>query len=51
MTNRSFRSLKWGEVYRPLRTPAAINAACAIAVTEPLPLVPATCRDVKLRSG
>ena len=39
---RSVGSIKWGDVNRPVRTPAACNPAAIIAQVEPLPLVPAT---------
>ena len=51
MTNRSARSTRWGETYRPACTPAATSAAWTIAVVEPLPFVPATWSVVNARSG
>ena len=39
---RSVIDTRWGEVYRPVRYPAARRALSSIAATEPLPLVPAT---------
>ena len=47
ITNRSVRSSKWGDVNRAARCPAARNAASTIAVTDPLPLVPAMWTESK----
>ena len=38
---RSVGSTRWGEVNRPVRTPAARKPAAIMAQVEPLPLVPA----------
>ena len=51
IANRSVRSMRWGEVKRADRCPAARSPASTIAVTEPLPLVPAMCTEGNARSG
>ena len=51
MTNRSSIRSRCGDVYRAERYPAAWSAAEVIAVTEPLPLVPATMIERKLSFG
>src|ERR1700730_13390463 len=43
--------MRCGDVYRAERWPAARRAASTIAVTDPLPLVPAMCTDRNARSG
>ena len=40
--NRSSRRCRWGEQYKPVRTPEAVSAAASIAAVDPFPLVPAT---------
>ena len=44
-------STRWGDVYSPVRQPAAWKIAASIAQTEPLPLVPATWTIRNERSG
>ena len=51
MTNRSLRRTRCGDVYRAVRWPAARSAASTIAVTDPLPFVPAICTERNARSG
>ena len=52
MTNRSVEVERGAaRCSAPARMPAATSAACTIAVTEPLPLVPATCSEVKRALG
>ena len=48
---RSLMRTRCGEVYRPVRRPAARRMLASIAAVEPLPLVPATCTERKARSG
>src|SRR5687768_8539303 len=50
-TNRSSSRSRCGDVYRALRWPAKWSAVSSIAVTEPLPLVPAICTGRKARCG
>jgi len=50
-TGEYIANLHDGDVYRAERWPAAWSAASIIAVTEPLPFVPAMWTDLKERSG
>src|ERR1700683_2830242 len=43
MRMRSLMRSRGGEVYRPVRNPAARRMDSSIAAVEPLPLVPAMC--------
>ena len=48
LPSRRMRSLmrsRCGEVYRPVRRPAARKIESSIADVEPFPFVPATCTD------
>ncbi len=49
--NRSSRRTRCGDVYRPTFTPAARRAQSIMAVTDPLPFVPATRMLLKCVSG
>ena len=51
MLIRSVGSIRWGEVYKPVRSPLACKTEAIIALVEPLPLVPATWTNRCSRSG
>src|SRR5580698_6308445 len=51
MRMRSLMLSRCGEVYRPVRSPAARRMDSSIAAVEPLPLVPAMCTQGEDRCG
>src|SRR5271155_920080 len=51
MRMRSLMLSRCGEVYRPVRNPAARRMDSSIAAVEPLPLVPAMCAQGEERCG
>ena len=48
---RSVGSDRCGDVYSPVRSPAARSPDSIIAHVDPFPLVPATCTNLQARSG